>query len=64
MLLVAEDPPGTVMGFAYAFPALRGGEAHLHSDMVGVHPGARGRGLGRRLKWAQREEALRLRCRA
>jgi predicted GNAT superfamily acetyltransferase len=60
VLLVAEDPPGTVMGFAYAFPALQGGEGHLHSDMVGVHPEARGRGLGRRLKWAQRAEALRL----
>ena len=28
--------------------ALRDGEAHLHSDMLAVHPDSRGRGLGRR----------------
>ena len=59
VLLVAEDPSGHVVGFAYAFPALRGGEPHLHSDMLAVLPEARGRGLGGRLKWAQREEAVR-----
>jgi chorismate synthase len=59
VLLVAEDSPGAVVGFAYAFPALRAGVPHLHSDMLAVHPDSRGRGLGRRLKWAQREEALR-----
>jgi predicted GNAT superfamily acetyltransferase len=59
MLLVAEGRPGEILGFAYAFPGLRGGEPHLHSDMLAVHPDARGRGIGARLKWAQREEALR-----
>jgi predicted GNAT superfamily acetyltransferase len=57
-LLVAEGG-GEVVGFCYAFAALRGGEAHLHSDMLAVRPAARGLGVGRRLKWAQREEALR-----
>jgi predicted GNAT superfamily acetyltransferase len=57
-LLVAEGG-GEVIGFCYAFAALRGGEAHLHSDMLAVRPAARGLGVGRRLKWAQREEALR-----
>jgi chorismate synthase len=57
LLLVAETA-GEVVGFCYAFAALRGGEAHLHSDMLAVRPSARGRGVGLRLKWAQREEAL------
>ena len=57
LLLVAEAA-GEVVGFCYAIAALRGGEAHLHSDMLAVHPSARGLGVGRRLKWAQREEAL------
>ncbi len=59
LLLVADSPEGGVLGFSYAFAALRGGEGHLHSDMLAVSPAARGLGVGRRLKWAQREEALR-----
>ena len=59
LLLVAESPGEGVVGFCYAFAALRGGEAHLHSDMLAVRPAARRRGIGLRLKWAQREEALR-----
>jgi predicted GNAT superfamily acetyltransferase len=47
-----------VVGFAYAFPAIRGGVAHLHSDMLAVLPVFRKQGLGVKLKWAQREEAL------
>lgn len=59
LLLVAEDAAGAVVGFSYAFAALSGGEGHLHSDMLAVRPEARGQGLGARLKWAQRAEALR-----
>jgi predicted GNAT superfamily acetyltransferase len=59
LLLVAHSPDGDVLGFCYAFAALRGGESHLHSDMLAVREAARGLGLGLRLKWAQREEALR-----
>jgi len=59
LLLVAEEPGGRIVAFSYAFPALGNGEPHLHSDMLGVLPAAQGRGLGTRLKWAQREEALR-----
>ena len=59
LLLVAEEPEGQVVGFSYAFPALQGAEPHLHSEMLGVLPGARGRGLRSRLKWAQRDEAVR-----
>ena len=59
MLLVAESPGDGVVGFCYAFVALRGGSPHLHSDMLAVRGSLRGRGVGLRLKWAQREEALR-----
>jgi chorismate synthase len=59
LLLVAKDTAGRIVGFAYAFAALRGGEPHLHSDMLAVLPEARGRGVGTRLKWAQRKEAVR-----
>jgi predicted GNAT superfamily acetyltransferase len=59
LLLVAEDAARAVVGFSYAFAALDGGEGHLHSDMLAVRPDVRGQGLGPRLKWAQREEALR-----
>ena len=59
LLLVAEEVGARIVGFAYAFPALGDVGAHLHSDMLAVLPEARGRGLGLRLKWAQREEARR-----
>jgi predicted GNAT superfamily acetyltransferase len=59
LLLVADSGSRGVVGFCYAFAALGGGEPHLHSDMLAVREPARGQGLGLRLKWAQREEALR-----
>jgi predicted GNAT superfamily acetyltransferase len=58
-LHLAETSSGQAVGFAYAFPALRGGVPHLHSDMLAVLPDYQARGVGVRLKWAQREEALR-----
>ncbi len=59
LLHLAETPDGNTIGFTYAFPAIRGGVAHLHSDMLAVVPGHQERGVGGRLKWAQREDALR-----
>ncbi len=58
LVQIAETPDGQAVGFAYAFPALRGGVPHLHSDMLAVLPEYQRRGVGVRLKWAQREEAL------
>jgi predicted GNAT superfamily acetyltransferase len=55
---LAESSSGQAIGFAYAFPALRGGTPHLHSDMLAVLPEHQKHGVGARLKWAQREEAL------
>jgi predicted GNAT superfamily acetyltransferase len=54
---LAEAEGGQAVGFAYAFPAITG-SAHLHSDMLAVLPEHQKRGVGVRLKWAQREEAL------
>lgn len=58
MLHVAETPEGRCVGFAFAFPGLRGAAPHFHSDMLAVLPEHQEHGLGLRLKWAQREEAL------
>ena len=58
LLHLAETAEGEPVGFAYAFPALRGGAPHLHSDMVAVRPEYQKRGVGVRLKWAQRANAL------
>ena len=56
---------GALIGFAMALPALapRSSPAarvrpYLHSHMLAVEPGYRNRGIGRRLKLFQREEAL------
>jgi chorismate synthase len=60
LLHLAETAEGELLGFAWAFPAIgEGGRAQLHSDMLAVAARHQGRGLGGRLKWAQREEALR-----
>jgi predicted GNAT superfamily acetyltransferase len=58
ILQLAESEDGAALGFAYAFPALRGGTAHLHSDMLAVLPEHQQKGVGVRLKWAQRDEAM------
>jgi len=46
------------VGFVLAFPALRKGQAYLHSHLLAVLPDYQNRGVGRRLKLAQRDEAL------
>lgn len=51
----AED---TLAGFAMAIPGIRDGAPYLHSHMLAVEPKFRNAGLGRRLKLAQREDAL------
>lgn len=47
-----------MVGFLLAIPGLRQGTMYLHSHMMGVLPEYRNLGVGRRLKLAQREEAL------
>ena len=50
---------GRMVAFCLAIPGLKsGGKYYLHSHMLGVLPEYRNAGIGRRLKLAQRDEAL------
>ncbi|HYL38144.1 MAG TPA: GNAT family N-acetyltransferase [Bryobacteraceae bacterium] len=50
---------GRMIGFCIAIPGLKpDGKSYLHSHMLGVLPQYRDHGVGRKLKLAQREEAL------
>ncbi len=48
----------TIVGFAMALPGYRNRHAYLHSHMLAVLPEYRNAGLGRRLKLAQRDDAI------
>ncbi|QHN03346.1 GNAT family N-acetyltransferase [Granulicella sp. WH15] len=48
----------TIVGFLMAIPGIRNGVPYLHSHMLAVLPEYRNYGLGRRMKLAQREDAL------
>ena len=67
MFVVAEKIGGQVIGgftgdalvgFAFSIPGFRGGRSYLHSHMLAVRTKFRNAGLGRRLKLAQRDEAI------
>jgi predicted GNAT superfamily acetyltransferase len=67
VFIIAQKIGGQVMGafdddhlvgFAMALPGISRGEPYLHSHMLAVNPDYRNRGIGRRLKLLQREEAL------
>ena len=67
MFVVAEKIGGQVIGafdgdqmvsFALAIPGARGGHSYLHSHMLAVRAAYRNAGLGRRMKFFQREDAL------
>lgn len=48
-----------MVGYCLSIPGLKpGGETYLHSHMLGVKPGYRDSGIGRRLKLQQRADAL------
>ncbi len=50
---------GRMVGFCLAIPGIKpGGRYYLHSHMLGVLEEYQNRGVGRRLKLAQRKEAL------
>jgi predicted GNAT superfamily acetyltransferase len=68
LFVVANKIGGQVLGafdqsrmvaFCLAIPGLKfGGSYYLHSHMLGVLPAYRNTGLGRQMKFKQREEAL------
>ena len=47
-----------LVGFAFSIPGSRAGHAYLHSHMLAVRESYRNYGLGRRLKLAQRDDAI------
>jgi predicted GNAT superfamily acetyltransferase len=47
-----------LIGFALAIPGMRNGHYYLHSHMLAVRQSHRNGGLGRRMKFYQREDAL------
>ncbi|HXC96266.1 MAG TPA: GNAT family N-acetyltransferase [Edaphobacter sp.] len=48
----------TMIGFAMSLPGYRDGKPYLHSHMLAVLPQYRNSGTGRRLKLAQRDDAI------
>jgi predicted GNAT superfamily acetyltransferase len=67
LFIVAEKIGGQVIGafdggklvaFALSVPGTRGGRSYLHSQMLAVSAEYRNAGLGRRIKFFQREDAL------
>jgi predicted GNAT superfamily acetyltransferase len=48
----------TQVGFAMSLPGVRDGRPYLHSHMLAVLPQYRNEGIGRRLKLAQRDDAI------
>ena len=59
LVLGALDPDGQVLGFINAFPGCRDGKVYWHSQMLGVRKKFQHQGIGKRLKLAQRDEAIR-----
>jgi predicted GNAT superfamily acetyltransferase len=51
---------GELAGFVYSFPAIFNGKFCHHSHLLAVLPQFQGYGLGKRLKWAQRKEVLKM----
>lgn len=58
-ILLGISVTGDLAGFVFSFPAVHRGKRCQHSHMLAVLPEYQGRGLGKALKTAQRQEALR-----
>lgn len=55
-LVAGAFQEGRMLGFLFAFPSTT--PATQHSHRLAVHPDSRGRGLGAKLKWYQRDWCL------
>jgi predicted GNAT superfamily acetyltransferase len=51
---------GRLVGFVYSFPAIHEGRLVQHSHLLAVLPEYQGWGVGKALKWAQRDRAIEL----
>lgn len=59
-LVIGAFAGDQMIGYSLTFPGVKsGGRPFWHSHMTGVLPEYQGRGIGRRLKLRQREEAVR-----
>lgn len=59
-ILLGAFDRGTLVAFVYGFPGFEGDERIIHSDMLAVRQSYRDHGLGRALKFAQRDRALKM----
>lgn len=59
-LVLGAFVDGELAGFVYSFPAIYNGKFCHHSHLLAVLPQFQGYGLGKRLKWAQRKEVLKM----
>lgn len=59
-LVLGAFVDGELAGFVYSFPAIFQGRFCHHSHLLAVLPQYQGYGLGKKLKWAQRREVLKL----
>jgi predicted GNAT superfamily acetyltransferase len=59
-LILGALVDGELAGFVYSFPAIFQGKFCHHSHLLAVLPQFQGLGLGKRLKWAQRREVLKM----
>lgn len=57
-ILLGAFVDGTAAGYVYSYPAIYRDRTIQHSHHLAVLPEFQGLGLGKTLKWAQREEAL------
>lgn len=58
-IILGVFPGRDLAGFVYSFPGIHNGTVCQHSHLLAVLPEHQGVGLGKCLKWAQREEAIR-----